>query len=75
MAKECVICGKGGTTGNYIIRKGLSKKSGGIGLHTTGITRRRFMPNLQRVRMKTPTGTRTGQVCTSCIKAGKIQKA
>ena len=75
MAKVCDICGKGPSMGNRIVRHGLSKKSGGIGLHTTGITRRRFMPNLQRVRIKAGGGNRTAQVCTSCIKAGKIQKA
>jgi large subunit ribosomal protein L28 len=71
----CEICGKGGHAGNRIIRHGLSKKSGGIGLHTTGITRRRFLPNLQRLRVKVNGGTRTMRVCTGCIKAGKIQKA
>lgn len=74
MAKECEICGKGAVVGNHIIRHGLSKKSGGIGLHTTGITKRRFMPNVQRVRIKAGGNTRTARVCTSCIKAGKIQK-
>ena len=75
MAKVCDICGKGSHMGNRIIRHGLSKKSGGIGLHTTGITRRRFLPNLQRVAIKVNGGTRTARVCTSCIKAGKITKA
>ncbi|MCO5044666.1 MAG: 50S ribosomal protein L28 [Kiritimatiellae bacterium] len=62
-------------TGNRIIRHGLPKKKGGIGLHTTGVTRRRFLPNLQRLRVRIDGATRTVQVCTSCIKAGKIQKA
>ncbi len=75
MAKVCDICGKGPMTGNRIIRKGLAKKKGGIGLHTTGITRRRFLPNLQRMRIVVNGGTRTRMVCSSCIKAGKIVKA
>ena len=75
MANVCDICGKGSVTGNRIIRHGLSKKSGGIGLHTTGITRRRFLPNTQRIRVKAEGRTRTARVCTACIKAGKIQKA
>jgi large subunit ribosomal protein L28 len=75
MAKECEICGKGSVTGNRIIRHGLPKKKGGIGLHTTGVTRRRFLPNLQRLRARVDGKTRTMRVCTSCIKSGKIQKA
>ena len=75
MSRECNICGKSMMTGNRIIRHGLPKKSGGIGLHTTGITRRLFKPNLQRVRAKVNGVTKTLYVCTSCIKAGKVVKA
>jgi large subunit ribosomal protein L28 len=75
MAKVCDICGKGTSVGNRIVRHGLSKKSGGIGLHTTGINKRRFLPNLQRIRIKSGAGNITARVCTSCIKAGKINKA
>ena len=75
MARECTICGKASFMGNRIIRHGLPKKSGGIGLHTTGITRRRFKPNVQRVKIKDGGTTKTVQVCASCIKAGKIVKA
>ncbi|HMP90932.1 MAG TPA: 50S ribosomal protein L28 [Kiritimatiellia bacterium] len=75
MARECSICGKSSFMGNRIIRHGLPKKSGGIGLHTTGITRRRFKPNVQRIKIKVGGTTKTAQVCASCIKAGKIVKA
>ena len=75
MAKVCDICGKGSVTGNRIIRHGLPKKSGGIGLHTTGVTRRRFQPNVQRVHVRVGASARTMRVCTTCIKSNKIQKA
>lgn len=75
MARECSICGKGSMTGNRIIRHGLPKKSGGIGLHTTGITRRLFRPNVQRVKASVNGNTKTITVCASCIKAGKVVKA
>lgn len=75
MAKVCQICGKRPSTGNRIIRKGLEKKKGGIGLHTTGVVRRRFLPNVQKVRVRVNGGTRSMQVCTSCIKRGKVVKA
>ncbi len=75
MARVCEICGKGVRAGNRIIRHGLEKKKGGIGLHTTGITQRRFLPNLQKIRVLVDGGVRSRKVCTGCIKAGKIVKA
>lgn len=75
MSRVCDICGKGPRTGSSIVRHGLAKYKGGIGLHTTGITKRRFLPNLQSVRAKSSNGT-VGRltVCTSCIKQGKVTK-
>jgi large subunit ribosomal protein L28 len=75
MSRVCDICGKGALTGNKIVRHGLSKKKGGIGLHTTGITKRRFLPNLQTIRVKENGGIKRKTVCTSCIKSGLIVKA
>jgi len=75
MARVCEVCGKGPHVGNRIIRHGLPKKKGGIGLHTTAITPRRFMANIQRVHVRQGGGAKAMNVCTSCIKAGRIQKA
>jgi large subunit ribosomal protein L28 len=75
MSRICEICGKAPRTGNRITRRGLAKKKGGIGLHTTGISRRRFTPNVQKIRVKENNGVRTRRVCTSCIKGGKVTKA
>lgn len=61
--------------GNRIVRHGLAKKKGGIGLHTTGITRRRFLPNLQRIRVYENGSVRRKNVCTACIRHGKVVKA
>jgi len=62
--------------GNSIARRGLAKKTGGIGKKITGITRRRFFPNLQKVKVQFPNGTvRRVNVCVKCLKAGKIKKA
>jgi large subunit ribosomal protein L28 len=45
-------------------------------LNITGKTKRRFLPNLKKVRIKTPKGgVITAKVCTRCIKSGKIEKA
>jgi large subunit ribosomal protein L28 len=74
MAKVCDMCGKGPRTGNRIIRHGLAKKKGGIGLHTTGVTRRRFLPNLQKVRAMVDGAPRTMRICMSCLKSPKLTK-
>ena len=75
MSRVCAICGKGPQTGNTIVRHGLAKYKGGIGLHTTGISKRRFMPNLQRVRAKVGGTTTHLLVCASCLRQGKVVKA
>ncbi len=76
MARVCAVTGKRTTTGRSIIRKGLSKKKGGIGLHVTSATKRTFKPNLQRVRVKDENGTiRRVWVSAKAIRSGKITKA
>ena len=74
--RRCAICGKGALTGNTIARRGMAKKKGGVGKKITGITRRRFYPNLQKVKVCFPNGTvRRVRVCVSCLQAGKVKKA
>ena len=62
--------------GSIIWRSGKSKKSGGIGTHVTAITKRRFFPNLQRVKAVLPSGeVRYVRVSASAIKKGLLVKA
>jgi large subunit ribosomal protein L28 len=76
MARICQITGKRPTRGSIIHRKGLTKKSGGIGTHITSITKRTFRPNLQRVRVLLPNGTvKRMLVSVKALKAGKVVKA
>lgn len=75
MAKRCIICGKGALIGNKIKRRGMAKAKGGAGQKITGITRRKFFPNLQKVKANINGNAKTVIVCSKCIKAGKIQKA
>lgn len=75
MARICEICGKGVRSGNTILRSGMAKKKGGIGLHITGVTNRRFLPNLHRVRTLHNGGVKRKTVCAACIKSGRIVKA
>ncbi len=61
MSRVCTLCGKRPRTGNKI---------SGSDHHT----KRRWLPNLQRVRTMTEHGPRRVRVCTSCIRSGKIAK-
>lgn len=75
MSRVCAICGKGPSVGNIVVRKGSPKYKSGIGLHTTGITKRRFLPNLQTVRVADEKGNvKRMRVCARCIKNGKVKK-
>lgn len=75
MPRQCDSCGKKTTFGNTIARRGLPKYKGGVGLKTTGINRRRYHPNLQRVRSVALNGAkRRIKVCAKCLRAGKVKK-
>lgn len=75
MSKICAICGKKPVAGRKITRRGLAKKKGGVGQKITGITRRRFMPNLKTVRALVNGTPKRIRVCVKCLKAGKVTKA
>ena len=60
--KVCYSCGKGPAFGN--------SRS-----HSMVATKRRFNPNLQKIRIEVGGAPRREYVCTRCIKSGKIQKA
>ena len=74
MSNVCDVCGKKKFVGGSIIRRGLAKKKGGIGMHVVKNTKRIFNPNIQSVRVKTAGGVQRMKVCTCCIRSGKIQK-
>ena len=62
MANFCYVCNKGPATGNRVS-------------NANNRTKRRFMPNLQRVRILEDGRTLRVRICTRCLKAGKVQKA
>lgn len=62
MSRICAICGKKPLTGNNVS-------------HAHNVTKRRFNPNLQRVRAVLNGRTKKIIVCTSCIKSGNVIKA
>lgn len=75
MARVCEICGKGSNTANAITRRGKAKKKGGIGRNITGRARRTQRPNLQKVKAIVDGSPKRIKVCTSCLKAGKVERA
>ena len=75
MSQKCDVCGKGPAVGNHVSQRGKPKYLGGNGRKTTGISRRKFRPNLQKIRIQEGGGVRTRRVCTACIRAGRVQKA
>jgi large subunit ribosomal protein L28 len=75
MARICELTGKGPIKGSHIWRSGKAKKKGGIGTHVTAITKRRFMPNLQRVKAVINGEVRYVRVAASAIKKGLVVKA
>jgi large subunit ribosomal protein L28 len=75
MPFKCTVCGKGTTVGNQIDRRGMPKYKGGVGLKITGKTKRKFRPNLQRVRARVDGSVKRVYVCAKCLRSGHIVKA
>ncbi len=75
MGQQCAICGKTPQVGNRVSQRGKAKYLGGNGRKTTGISRRQFKPNLQKIRIQQGGGVVTRRVCTRCIRNGVVQKA
>ncbi len=68
MARVCYFTGKKTRAGRSIARKGKAKYLGGVGRKTTGITKRKFKPNIQRVRALVD-----GRVCRIKVSAKAIR--
>ncbi len=54
MSRVCQITGKGTRAGGHVARRGLSKAKGGVGLNTTGVSKRTFKVNVQTKRIWVP---------------------
>ncbi len=62
MAANCDVCAKGPSFGNNVSHSNLK-------------TNRRWNPNIQTVRTRINGGNRKRlNVCTSCLKAGKVTR-
>jgi large subunit ribosomal protein L28 len=75
MARQCNVCGKTAQTGNQVTTRGKKKYLGGVGTKVTGISRRHFKPNLQRVNISTANGSHKAVlVCVQCLRSGGVTK-
>jgi len=74
MGMHCAICGKKPVFGNQITRRGKAKYLGGVGRKVTGISRRKFKPNLQRIRVEIEGQVKRLRVCTHCIRSGRVKR-
>ncbi|MCK4597762.1 50S ribosomal protein L28 [bacterium] len=61
MARRCEICGKGPITGSNVS-------------HAHNVTKRRWMPNLQRVRVVIDGKHKKINVCTTCLRSDRVQR-
>ncbi len=62
MAKKCSICGKGPLVGNNVS-------------HAHNLSKRRWMPNLKKLRIRHEGSVKNAYVCTRCLRSGKVEKA
>ena len=75
MSRVCEFCGKRTRVGNRLARRGLAKAKGGVGIKTTGVTKRKFKPNVQRVRAFVNGTVKRVKVCTRCLRSNRVEKA
>ncbi len=75
MSRICELTGTRPIKGSHIWRSGKAKKKGGIGMHITATTKRRFIPNLQRVKAVIDGQVRYVRVTAKALKTGLITKA
>lgn len=61
MAKFCEVCGKGKMSGNAVS-------------HSNRKTRRMWAPNTQKIRVLEGGAAVVRNVCTRCMRSGKIQR-
>jgi large subunit ribosomal protein L28 len=74
MGSQCAVCGKKPIMGNQYTYRGKAKYLGGVGRKVTGISRRKFRPNLQNIQIVLDGAVKRRKVCVQCIRSGRIQR-
>ena len=74
MSRVCHFTGKRTTAGKSITRRGKAKYLGGVGRRVTGVTKRKFKPNIQKVRAVIDGRVCRVKVSAKAIRMGLIEK-
>ena len=74
MSRVCQLTGKRTVAGRSIARRGKAKYLGGVGRKVTGITNRKFKPNIQKVRALVDGKVVRIKVSAKAIRNGMITK-
>ena len=74
MPNQCSFTGKKTTSGNRVARSGAAVKKGGFGLHTSGVSKRKFKANLHKVTALIDGAPKRVKVSTTAIRNGLVVK-
>ncbi len=74
MSRVCRFTGKKTTVGNAVTRRGKAKYLGGVGRKITGITKRKFKPNIQKVHAIIDGRVARVRVSAKAIRSGLVIK-
>ena len=74
MSRVCHFTGRKTSAGNSIARRGKAKYLGGVGKNITGVTKRKFKPNIQKVRAIVDGKICRIKVSAKAIKMGLVVK-
>ena len=74
MSRVCIFTGKKTVSGRSIARRGKAKYLGGVGRRITGVSKRKFKPNIQKVRAIVDGKVCRIKVSAKAIKMGLVQK-
>lgn len=74
MGQQCAVTGKKPSLGYKYARRGKAKYLGGVGRKVTGKTRRKFKPNLQRIKVEIDGQVKTVRVSVKAIRAGLVKR-
>ncbi len=74
MSRVCAFTGRHTSAGQSIARRGKAKKHGGVGKNITGVTKRKFKPNIQKVRALVDGRVVRIRVSAKAIRMGLVVK-
>ncbi len=74
MSRVCYYTGKRTRVGRSIARRGKAKYLGGVGRKVTGSNKRKFKPNVQKVRAVVDGTVCRIRVSTKAIRMGLVEK-